>query len=57
MFEILAALGGGMLLLGLLSPLLYYAGAFNPIGYFGVHPSRVPRCDKCKRMKGVGHYC
>lgn len=57
MIEITAALGGGLLLLCLLSPLLYLAGMFNPMGYFGIHPSQVPRCEECKRMKGLDHYC
>jgi hypothetical protein len=33
----------------------YFTGMFNPIGYLGVPPWRVPRCESCGRKKGVGH--
>lgn len=33
----------------------YFAGLFNPIGYMGVRPWKVPRCEACGRKKGVSH--
>jgi len=33
----------------------WLTGGFNPIGYLGVPPWRVPRCKACGRKDGVFH--
>jgi hypothetical protein len=35
--------------------LIWLIGGFNPIGYLGVPPWRVPRCEACGQKTGVGH--
>jgi hypothetical protein len=36
----------------------WLVGTFNPVGYLGVLPWRVPRCWHCGRPKGTyGHHC
>jgi hypothetical protein len=38
----------------LATPLAWAAGMFNPIGYLGVPPWRVPECT-CHAGDGLGH--
>lgn len=35
--------------------LSWVLGVFNPLGMLGVRPWRVPRCERCGRMKSPLH--